>query len=234
MIAAARIGVAPMHAAMQLGVSASRAAAGGEAARWAVREALLRTGGCWRSSAKEIVGNAYRAMAERPLATTVLLTGAKTCMADLAVQKCWEGKKDIDWRRSFAFTAFGMGYLGGFQFYLWGKCFPRWFPGKGLRTTVTTVIFDQIVNTAMMYLPLFYIMQDGVAKGRFDRNTPINGATRYSKNALSDLTAAWKFWIPAQMLTFSVVPIPMRAGFAAVLSIAWTCVLSAMRGDAKA
>ena len=43
------------------------------------------------------------------------LTGAKTCVADILVQKTYEGRETIDWKRNFVFSSFGLLYLGAFQ-----------------------------------------------------------------------------------------------------------------------
>ena len=45
-----------------------------------------------------------------------LVTGAKTCAADILVQTQYEHREAIDWRRNFVFSSFGLLYLGAFQY----------------------------------------------------------------------------------------------------------------------
>ena len=64
-----------------------------------------------------------------------LMTGAKTCIADLLVQTQYEQREHIDWRRNFVFSSFGLCYLGAFQYVQYTLWFPRIFPGT---TTLDT------------------------------------------------------------------------------------------------
>eukprot|EP00441_Pelagodinium_beii_P037774 CAMPEP_0197635418 /NCGR_PEP_ID=MMETSP1338-20131121/11242_1 /TAXON_ID=43686 ORGANISM="Pelagodinium beii, Strain RCC1491" /NCGR_SAMPLE_ID=MMETSP1338 /ASSEMBLY_ACC=CAM_ASM_000754 /LENGTH=166 /DNA_ID=CAMNT_0043207461 /DNA_START=8 /DNA_END=505 /DNA_ORIENTATION=+ len=130
-------------------------------------------------------------IAARPMAFAVLVTGTKTCLADILVQKSWEKKPEIDWRRNFVFTAFGLGYLGAFQYVLYSRWFPVWFPGTSASTTAKCVAFDQSVNTGMWYYPLFYVVQDAVMNAKIEVNTLRRGGERYSRNIFADMTNCW-------------------------------------------
>ena len=57
-------------------------------------------------------------------------TGVKTCVADILVQKTYEQRETIDWRRNFVFSSFGLCYLGAFQYVQYSIWFPRIFPGS--------------------------------------------------------------------------------------------------------
>ena len=50
----------------------------------------------------------------------------QTSAADVFAQKVVEGREEIDWKRHQFFLAFGFGYLGCFQFYLYSHLFVRW------------------------------------------------------------------------------------------------------------
>mmetsp|Transcript_40535 Transcript_40535/g.117048 ORF Transcript_40535/g.117048 Transcript_40535/m.117048 type:complete len:202 (-) Transcript_40535:105-710(-) len=185
----------------------------------------------WMGSyAREVFSRVSAKTAARPLSAAVLLCGVKTCAADAFVQKAIE-QHDIDWRRNFVFTIFGLGYLGGFQYFLYARWFPRWFPGKGMGSTLKCVAFDQTINTGVWYYPLFYVVQDGVMRGRLDGSAVREGGARYTRNIFADMTNCWKLWVPAQLLNFSVVPLHWRTPFCAGVSMVWTCVLSFMRGS---
>ena len=87
-----------------------------------------------------------------------IVTGAKTCVADLLVQTKWEERESIDWRRNAVFSSFGLLYLGAFQYVQYSVWFPRLFPGTGAFDVAQRVAFDQIINTGMWYYPLFYVV----------------------------------------------------------------------------
>ena len=87
------------------------------------------------------------------------VTGAKTCLADILVQKTYEQRESIDWRRNFVFSSFGLCYLGAFQYVQYSIWFPRIFPGTGAAAVVKRVAFDQLINTGLWYYPLFYSVQ---------------------------------------------------------------------------
>lgn len=170
--------------------------------------------------------------AQRPVAAAVLITGTKTCIADLIVQKSWEKRSEIDWKRNAVFTVFGLGYLGAFQCFLYSKCFPRWFGTKLTpSSTAACVVFDQTINTGVWYYPLFYLVQDAIVNSKIDQDTVRDAKDRYLRNIAADMTNCWKLWVPAQTVNFSVVPLHWRAPYAAGISFVWTMVLSSLRGD---
>lgn len=75
------------------------------------------------------------------------VTGAKTCAADILVQTQYEQREEIDWRRCFVFSSFGLFYLGAFQYVQYSVWFPKLFPGTGMVVVAKRVAFDQIINT---------------------------------------------------------------------------------------
>jgi protein Mpv17 len=176
----------------------------------------------------------YTKVNKRPFLFAGVITGTKTCLADLATQKYWEKKEQINWRRNLVFTIFGAGYLGVFQCFLYSRCFPKWFPGKSLKSAVCCTVFDQTINTGVWYYPLFYVIQDAIMLGKVDENTVPDGLNRYRNNMYADMTNCWKLWIPAQLVNFTLVPVNFRSPYAAGISACWTCILSNLRGDMNA
>ena len=160
-------------------------------------------------------------------------TGVKTCVADILVQKQYEKRESIDWRRNLVFSSFGLCYLGAFQYVQYTLWFPRLFPGSGAVVVAKRVGFDQIINTGMWYYPLFYMVQSCVMDSRFDQETATAGLERYKRNITSDILYCWTLWVPFQTINFSIVPVHMRVPFAASVSFVWVCILSALRGDMK-
>ena len=64
-----------------------------------------------------------------PVMVAIMVATIKTGAADFLVQtqveKC--GLDNVDWRRVGLFTLFGAAYFGGFQYFLYVKCFSWWF-----------------------------------------------------------------------------------------------------------
>ena len=85
-------------------------------------------------------GEAWRRHA---MAVGSLVTGAKTCAADILVQTQYEQRDTIDWRRNFVFSSFGLCYLGAFQYIQYSMWFPRFLPGTGAAVVAKRVAFDR-------------------------------------------------------------------------------------------
>ena len=75
--------------------------------------------------------------------------------------------------------------------------------------------------------------QSCVMNSCFNVPTAVEGLQRYKLNMQQDMVACWKLWVPMQCLNFSIVPVHLRVPFAASVSFAWSCILSALRGDMK-
>ena len=54
-----------------------------------------------------------------PFALSLLTATGKTAAADAMTQRCIEGRPSVDARRLALFTAFGFGYLGIAQYWLY-------------------------------------------------------------------------------------------------------------------
>ena len=54
----------------------------------------------------------------------------------------------------------------------------------------------------------------------------------YAHNALEDLTALWKIFVPVAIIQFSVMPMHLRVPFTATAGFFWCGILSWMRGSA--
>mmetsp|Transcript_14697 Transcript_14697/g.40884 ORF Transcript_14697/g.40884 Transcript_14697/m.40884 type:complete len:439 (-) Transcript_14697:1831-3147(-) len=186
--------------------------------------------------------------AKHPLAFGVVLSGVKTCLMDLLVQKVVDQKEKIDWRRNAAFATFGFIYLGSVQYAIYVPIFGRIFPNaakfaakplkqkvkdvKGIWNLGLQVFLDQCVHHPFMYFPAFYATKELVMCGKRDDGKPNWGRVvqEYKNNIHEDMIALWKIWVPATLVNFAFMPMHMRIPFAASISLLWTCVLSAMRG----
>lgn len=182
-------------------------------------------------SARNTVDYANVKTKAHPIRAAALIAGVKTFLADLFVQTAYE-KQDVDWNRAAAFTIFGVAYLGVWHSCLYGFIFPRVFPGLGMMSAAKCVAVDQGIHSLFIYLPIFYMIQDAVVNMRVNVDTARDALARYSRNLSSDAVNCWKVWIPAQIVNFTLVPLHWRAPFVAFVSFFWTCILSALRGNA--
>eukprot|EP00967_Tisochrysis_lutea_P027864 scaffold32377_cov34-Tisochrysis_lutea.AAC.1 len=138
---------------------------------------------------------------------------------------------DIVWRRTTAFFLYGGLYQGATQYYLFNECFPRWFgTSDDLATLATKVLFDQLVLTPFLCLPVAYLI-----KAIAFAESPAEGLRRYIADVKEDLLIKyWLIWTPAQCFTFGVVPPQYRIAFIALVSFFWLIILSTIsaRDDA--
>lgn len=168
---------------------------------------------------------------KRPLLVSMISNTIKTAGADFVAQHLIEGKDEIDYKRVAVFASFGLTYLGGWQYVLFNKMFPRlemmmarahW---QKTSRAATLTFLDMGIHTPFMYFPAFYSVKNIVDGGDLAK-----GIKDYRSNMQSDLIAMWQVWIPAQMINFAFVPLYLRMPFIAGVSFAWTVILSITRG----
>lgn len=86
-----------------------------------------------------------------------------------------------------------------------------------------TLVFNQLVLTPILTLPVAYVVK-GIVFG--------NSLKRALKEYWMDVTqkglllSFWKLWTPANYLLFGVVPPQWRITFNASVSFVWTVILS--------
>jgi len=183
-----------------------------------------------------------------PFAFAVWYGGAKTIGADIMVQKCVEGRDEIDNKRATVFLCFGLFQVGFVQYLLYCRLFARLFPtaesyalkpiAEKLADRIGTlnvgkqVCLDQFVYHPVMYFPVFYTCKE-IVNGNTNSLTEMvwQALQKYHTNMLDDLKALWKIYIPVSILQCSVVPMHLRVPFVATIGIFWCAILSYMRGE---
>ena len=175
-----------------------------------------------------------RFMMRYPKQTSVAFTGIKTVAADLVVQTCVDGnsifKGTMDWNRTAVFGTFGLFYMGAFQYWLFNIAFFKLFPGVTLKQSLKKVCADQFVKGPFCYWPSFYFIRTLINEKKIDNTTANTVFETYKNNVKSDLMHYWSIWVPAQCVTFYVMPLHLRLPFIATLSFFWCCFLSYMHG----
>lgn len=133
----------------------------------------------------------------------------KTAAADIVTQRYLEGSDSIDMRRVGVFTVFGFWYLGCFQYFLYVRCFSRWFPAAeafgehatmaarlkdaaGLRDLAKQVFVGNFVHIPFAFLPCFYLTQEVTTHGA--AASPTHALSSYRANLWSDCMSAWAIW----------------------------------------
>jgi len=188
----------------------------------------------------------------RPFATNVIIATVKTSFADLLVQAD-EGKKpsEFDLRRNGVFVAFGCVYLGFFQWFIYVTVFSKVCPNAirfanltwseklkdkaGQIDLVKQVCLDNFVHYTFIYFPVFYVFKQSIQVGddaSYGIETVKDGLGRYWKNCVQDNLAMWSLWVPGDFLVYAV-PIWLRLPLNHGISLAWTIILSWMRGGEK-
>jgi len=190
----------------------------------------------------------------RPFATNCIVATVKTSIADLVVQKA-EGKKDIDWQRNGAFTAFGFLYLGIAQWFVYVTVFTRVCPNAirfsnlswaeklkdraGQIDLIKQTALDNFVHYTFIYYPVFYCIKEAMGEmagtvkpEEKEKALPVRAMEKYKNNCVQDNMAMWALWIPMDLAIYAV-PIWMRLPLNHGVSLVWTMILSSMRGSEK-
>ena len=172
-------------------------------------------------------------MMRYPKPTSVGATFTKTLIADLMVQIFVDGHslQTMDWTRAAVFGTFGFFYLGIFQYWLYNTAYFRWFPGVSLKSTIQKVSLDQFIKHPVLYWPTFYFLQTFINERKMNITMIESVVNTYKNNIVSDMKALWSVWIPAQCITFGIMPLHLRLPFIAAISFFWCCLLSFMHGE---
>ena len=91
---------------------------------------------------------------------------------------------------------------------------------------IAQVALDQGLHWPLSAIPAFYLFK-GVGEG-----LPISASLRaLRQNWRADVLACWAFWLPADTLSFGVLPLHWQVPFAAAVSFAYTAFVSFRRGE---
>mmetsp|Transcript_27928 Transcript_27928/g.83698 ORF Transcript_27928/g.83698 Transcript_27928/m.83698 type:complete len:211 (-) Transcript_27928:38-670(-) len=174
-----------------------------------------------------------------PLAFGCGLTCAKTVAADLLVQASVEKTplKHVDRRRALVFAFYGLAYMGGVQYFLFNRVYPRLFPRAsawaalstadkwrdlpGARSVLAQVLVDQGLHWPLSALPCYYLCAAAARGG---------GLRRLARNWRADVLACWCVWVPAEAAIFGLLPLHWQVPSTALVSFGYVALLSSMRG----
>ncbi|KAL7526727.1 hypothetical protein ACHAXR_001625 [Thalassiosira sp. AJA248-18] len=210
----------------------------------------------WRSSSSSSLGSSvineidsfYQTF---PYASAFITCGIKASAADIVAQKNeviqQEGDHDdaftsmmpitvedeglqIDARRNFSFIMYGGLYQGIAQLIIYNQIFPLIFGnGTDVATVMSKVAFDNMFISPLICLPVAYLVKSVVFQFTLEE-----ARSRYFQDVMDGLVFKyWCFWVPAQSLTFSVIPPHLRILFVAAVSFFWLVVFSSISSNAN-
>lgn len=175
------------------------------------------------------VSNFY---AEFPLQAAVLTCGVKASVADgIAQVRSRSGWDDIEARRNLAYVLYGGIFVGALCHYEYDVIFPLVFGTEhSLQVSVGEVLFDNFVSGPLVWLPPAYLIKAVV----YDYSLR-EGLKKYkddvTKNGL--LQKYWAVWLPAQSISFTVVPDHLRVAFMASVSFFWFILFSTVSSSGE-
>jgi hypothetical protein len=166
---------------------------------------------------------------------------------DLNYFNFWEG------RRNLAYVLYGGIYIGLMSYLEYSYVFPSLFGyEKTIQILVEKVLFDNFFVAPFIWLPPAYIIKAWVYSGdnddtiNNDTNDTINndstigtilkeGYDKYMYDIMNNnlLTMYWTIWLPAQTISFSVVPDHLRVVFMASISFFWFILFSTVASSSS-
>ena len=159
----------------------------------------------------------------RPYSVAFASCTFKGMLADAFSQRVVEGRSEQDWKRTGVFAFYGGWYCGWFQHALYNVGYASLF---GLETTVYNaarkVAFDSVFHIPLVCFPVYYAYKHVLYDGDGWRA----GLERYKGEAADMCRRYYTVWVPANMLVFTVVPVPLRIGFIATTSFGWLTAAS--------
>jgi protein Mpv17 len=134
----------------------------------------------------------------------------------------------VDISRNMAFIFYGGLYSGLAQQFFYTVMFPAWFGHAHTWQTVALEVgTDMAVIGPFLCLPIAYVVKTAFTDELTVKNVKL-GLEKYVEDVKLRglLFKYWAVWIPAQSLTFSVIPEHFRILFVAAISFFWMFILS--------
>eukprot|EP00249_Psilotum_nudum_P017789 c26491_g1_i2 orf=524-940(+) len=125
---------------------------------------------------------------------------------------------DYDWLRALRMTTYGFFIYGPIS-QIWYDSLDRVFWEKTLRNLSIKVALNQVVLGPFVVSVVF--AWNSLWQGKLDSLPEL-----FHNHGVSTLVDGWKFWIPASILNFGVIPLQARVAFMSSCSIFWNFYLS--------
>ncbi|XP_042477129.1 protein sym-1 [Macadamia integrifolia] len=123
-----------------------------------------------------------------------------------------------DWVRALRMTSYGF-LLYGPGSYAWYRFLERHLPKQSIQNMFLKVFLNQIVLGPSVIAVVF-------AWNNLWQRKLSELPAKYQKDALPTLVYGFRFWIPASILNFWLIPLQTRVAFMSTCSIFWNYYLS--------
>ncbi|KAG7345563.1 Mpv17 / PMP22 family protein [Nitzschia inconspicua] len=134
-----------------------------------------------------------------------------------------------EYRRNLAYVIYGGFFVGLMCHIEYNILFPHLFgTDHSISTIVEKVIFDDFVSAPIVWLPPAYLIKAWV----YDYSMK-EGLQKYWRDIQENslLTKYWTIWVPAQTISFSIIPDHLRVAFMASVSFFWFILFSSVSHD---
>jgi protein Mpv17 len=175
-----------------------------------------------------------------PLQSAILTCGVKASVADGIAQlrSRIANLKDssevneifnLEFRRNLAYIIYGGIFVGAACHFEYDCIFPVLFGNEhSLQTIIKEVAFDNFVSAPLFWLPPAYLIKALVYEKGLDEGLQ-NYVNDIKSNGL--LQKYLSIWLPAQSISFSVVPDHLRVAFMASISFFWFILFSTVSSN---
>ena len=142
----------------------------------------------------------------------------------------------VDVSRNLGFLFYGGIYQGMAQNYLYNVLYASWFGSEqSLEVITKEVVVDNLIFAPLLCLPIAYAFKTVFTSDELSIDVFRRGLEKYADDVTTRglLVQYWKIWIPAQFLTFGVIPSHFRVAFVAAVSFFWIFILSTISSSAS-
>mmetsp|Transcript_63561 Transcript_63561/g.138432 ORF Transcript_63561/g.138432 Transcript_63561/m.138432 type:complete len:225 (-) Transcript_63561:109-783(-) len=189
------------------------------------------------SGAARAAGSAYFRLCERfPWGSAFTVCFVKGSLSDIFAQKALEKRERIDVVRNVCFAAYGGWYLGWVQHFIYNRTYSYLYGhGTGVTTVAKKLITDHLIHVPLLHLPAYFLWQElllvPLKRGdapfpRLEVGVLSDTFSRWYYEVFGLLCEYWKIWTPAHLVTFGLMPEPLRITWIAGVSLIWMVVLS--------
>jgi protein Mpv17 len=160
------------------------------------------------------------ALESNPVLAKMAISGVVYSLGDWIAQ-CYEGKPlfEFDRTRLLRSGLVGFSLHGSLSHYYYQFC-EILFPFKDWWVVPVKIAFDQTVWSAIWNSIYF------VALGLLRFDSPANISTELKKTFFPMLTAGWKLWPFAHLITYGVIPVEQRLLWVDCVELIWVTILS--------
>ena len=165
-----------------------------------------------------------------PLQASIATCGLNSALADTISQlRSWKeaggGSFNFESRRSLSSVVYGALCLGVGSNLMYTKLLPALCPGSGIGAIVSQACLDNFLCAPLLWLPPAYMI-----KALFNRQSVMESLKNYVKDVREGklLMRYWSVWLPAQGITFGMVPKHLRVVSTAIFSFIWFLILTSL------